>query len=379
MQINQLDAATLRRLSGLRPDRGKVLSIYLNLDPSEFATPPARETAITSLLDEADRLAREDGRDHEEKAELRRDVERAREFFRSGFSARGAGSVAVFACGPAGLFEALKLPRPVASEVKVDDSPWIEPLARFSGPARLCVALVSRRNARILRGSRERLEEVATVEDDVHGRHDQGGWSQRRYERGIEKEVADHLENTAKRLFAGWKRRPFDCLLVGCTEELWPAFERHLHPYVRERFAGRFDVDVENVTPEAARAAALPLLEDDERRREREALDRLEQGLGATGRAETGLDAVLAALNERRVEVLLYAEGHTAPGVACPSCGWLGVDAPACPLDGSQLDRRDDVIEDAIEAAVLQAAEPLVVRHHDDLGRHGGVAALLRF
>ena len=55
MKVNELDVATLRRLSGLRPERGKVLTLYLDLDPSTFATPAARATAITSLLDEAER------------------------------------------------------------------------------------------------------------------------------------------------------------------------------------------------------------------------------------------------------------------------------------------------------------------------------------
>src|SRR4051794_3547948 len=224
MQINELDTATLRRLSGLRPEEGKVLSIYLNLDPHEFATPAARGTAITSLLDEAERKTREDGLDHQEKVALRADVERAREFFAGDFTAKQAGSLALFACGPADLFEALRLPRPVGSEVVVDDSPWVEPLAWFAGPERVCVVLVNRRVARILQGSRDRLDEVATVEDDVHGQHDQGGWSQPRYQRGIEKEVQDHLAHTSRRLFSRWRGRPFDRLLVGATAELWPAF-----------------------------------------------------------------------------------------------------------------------------------------------------------
>src|SRR5207248_11803562 len=59
---------------------------------------------------------------------------------------------------------------------------------------------------------------------------------------------------------------------------------------------------------------------------ERVALERLEQGLGAGGRAAAGLDDVLEALNERRVELLLFEEGFRAPGVACPHCGWLGAD-----------------------------------------------------
>src|SRR5919204_839895 len=288
MQISELDRATLRRLSGLRPERGKVLSISLTLAPDEFATPPARRTAITSLLDEADRKARDDGLDHEERTALRADVERAREFFHSDFTPKQAGALALFACGPAGLFEALRLPQPVASEVVVDDSPWVEPLARFSGPERVCVVLVSRRRARIFQGSRERLEEVADVEDDVHGWHDQGGWSQPRYQRGIEKEVHDHLARTSRQLFTLWRRRPFDRLLVGCTAEVWPAFERQLHPYVRERATARFDVDVENAAPEQVREAVVPLLDEAERERRRAALERLGGGRGGGNPARGG-------------------------------------------------------------------------------------------
>ena len=55
MQTNQLSPDTLRRLAELRPDDGKVVSIYLNLDPTEFASRQARATAINSVLDEAGR------------------------------------------------------------------------------------------------------------------------------------------------------------------------------------------------------------------------------------------------------------------------------------------------------------------------------------
>ena len=42
------DRDALRRLAELRLDRPAVLSLYLGLDPSEFATPPARATATSS-------------------------------------------------------------------------------------------------------------------------------------------------------------------------------------------------------------------------------------------------------------------------------------------------------------------------------------------
>src|SRR3954467_5178297 len=73
MQTNQLSPDTLRRLAELRPDEGKVLSIYLNLDPTEVASGPARSTAINSVLDHAGRSARV------EDVSVREDVDRVRD------------------------------------------------------------------------------------------------------------------------------------------------------------------------------------------------------------------------------------------------------------------------------------------------------------
>jgi peptide chain release factor subunit 1 len=380
MQASELTRDAIRRLAGVRLPRGKVLSLYLNLDPSEFGTAPARASAVTSLLDEAQRSVEEtNGLGHEELETLRRDVERARAFFDAGDFAKGAHGVALFAAGVADLFETFKLPRPVDTGVAIADAPYIGPLAELVVPAGWCVLLVNRQIGRLLRGSSERLVETATVTDDVHGRHSQGGWSQARYQRSIDKEAEDHVEHVARVLFRHFKRRPFDRLLVGCTEELEPELVSHLHDYLRKRYVGRVDVDVENTTPEQVLDAARPVMEREDRRREREALDRLAQGVGTGGRGAAGLDQVLGALHERRVEILLYEPGLRAAGVACPRCGWMSSAGETCPVDGSALEEVDDVVEAAIEAAVGQSAEVLPVRHHADLGPHERVGAVLRF
>ena len=187
MQTNQLSPDTLRRLAEMRPDEGKVVSIYLNLDPTEFASGPARATAINSVLDQAGRAARK------ENPSVREDVERIREAFK-GFDFQGAHGVAVFANGGEDLLEIIKLPRAVENAVVIDESPYIEPLVEVQSGARYGVVLVNRQTARIFRGSRDRLDEVARVEDEVHRRHDQGGWSQARYQRHVENFHLHHVK-----------------------------------------------------------------------------------------------------------------------------------------------------------------------------------------
>src|SRR3712207_8735022 len=68
-----------RRLNEMRPEQGRVLSVYIDLDPSEFATGAARATQITSVCDEAERLAEQlDDLDHDESVALREDIHRLR-------------------------------------------------------------------------------------------------------------------------------------------------------------------------------------------------------------------------------------------------------------------------------------------------------------
>ena len=149
MQVTAPERDQLRRLAELRLDRPVVLSLYLDLDPSEFGTQPARATAVRSLLDEAERRVREhDDLPHEDRMGLNATLKRASEFLERNLPTEGAQGVAVFASEPAKLFEAIKLPRPVSSRVAIGRSPLVGPLARFERRERWCVALVSRRDAR---------------------------------------------------------------------------------------------------------------------------------------------------------------------------------------------------------------------------------------
>jgi peptide subunit release factor 1 (eRF1) len=379
MQVMAPDRDELRRLAEIRLDRPVVLSLYLDLDPTEFATPPARATAVRSLLDEADRQVR-DRRDlpHEERRDLRASLERASAVLEGDLPTEGAQALAIFAAESAELFEVLKLPRPVPSRVAIRRSPLVAPLARLARRERWCVALVNRRDARIFRGSPDGLREIEKIHDLVFGQHDQGGWSQARYQRGIEKEKDDHLKHTVEALMKHFKRRPFERLIVGGPREVVADFESKLHGYLAERLAGRIDVDVEHSTPEEVLEAVQPRFEELEEEREAEALERL----GEAGRAAIGLETVLRALNERRVDTLVADERYSAEGTCCPSCGWLGpAGERSCPVDETELEALDDLTEAAVELTIQQSAEILAVRRRTDelAERAGGIAALLRF
>jgi peptide chain release factor subunit 1 len=382
MQANDVTRDRLRRLAEADVGDAKVLSLFLNLDPREFATPPARSTEVRSLLDRAGRLVREesDRLTHEQKESLKADLERVAAELGNGAGTKGAHGLAVFSCSSAGLFEMLRLSQPVDHDPVISDAPYLAPLSSLAEAGRWCVVLVNRRTARLFRGSSDALEEIALVDDQVRNKHDQGGWSQANYQRSVDKDARDHLKHAAEVLFLQMKSELPEGVIVGGPQETVTDFESALHPYLRERLVGRIDIDVEDTPAEEVRRAAGARIAEIAREREDQALARLAELFGSNGRAASGLADVLVAVHEQRVETLLVDHGYSAAGVVCPQCGFLGGKGfSECPADGTTVERRDNVVEAALERAITQSADVHVLRDRPELASHGHIAAILRF
>jgi peptide chain release factor subunit 1 len=382
MQANDITRDRLRQLAEADVGGAKVLSLFLNLDPREFATPAARSTEIRSLLDRAGRLVREESEEltHEQKESLKSDLERVAAELGNGAGTKGAHGLAIFSCSAAGLFEMLRLSEPVDHEPVVADSPYLAPLSTIGEAGKWCVVLVNRRTARLFCGSSESLDEIALVDDATRNKHDQGGWSQANYQRSVDKDVQDHLKHVAEVVFLQMKAELPEGVLVGGPQETLTDFEGTLHPYLRDRLAGRIDIDVENTSPEDVRRTAAERIAVVARERDDKALGRLAELFGSNGRAASGLADVLTAVHEQRVETLLVDRGYTAPGVCCPQCGFLGGEGVSeCPADGTPVERRENVVEAAIARAIRQSANVHVIRDRPELASHGHIAAILRF
>jgi peptide subunit release factor 1 (eRF1) len=314
---------------------------------------------------------------HEQKVELKQDIERIRSWWDNEFDASGKRGVAVFSCGGVGLFEVHGLARPIPSEVTIDDSPFIEPLTAMPGGDGYAVLLTSRQVARILAGGRDGMREVASIVDDVHRWHDQGGWSQARYQRGILKEAQDHLKHANDEVFKLFQRGRVQRLIIGSPQELRGEVEQNLHSYLRERIAGWIDIDVRSSPSEVAKES-LAIIDSDEEQHERSWLDRLKSELGRNSRGASGLPATLEALNERRVEALLVKQGFRASGYTTADASFLSAEPGSSPT-GEPLQQRDDVVESAFESALEQSAEIVVIRRHPDIDAVGSIGAVLRY
>jgi len=374
-------AEQARRLIGHRGEH-RVISLYLDLDPERFATPPARASQIHSLLDEAARHVDDSDLAHDERLALREDLKRIRAFLSSSEApVKGARALAVFCSGADDLFETVVLSRPVAARVMIEPAPYVEPMIAAAQERRWLVALVSRSSAWLLTGSPERLTEAERLQESVHGQHDQGGWSQARYERSVEKDADEHIRHVADLVNQRWRQERFDRLALGGPQEIVPRLEASLSEEARRSLApSRIQVDLSSANQAAVRSAVEQLVLEDERAREAKILQRLSEDARAGGRAITGAAGTLEVLNERRVQTLVLDPAFDGRGQRCPNCGLLAVEGDGeCPSDGAALHPVEHLREAAVEAALVQDADVVVIQHLVDQAPFSGIGALLRF
>ncbi len=370
MRVSQLTEATLRSLSEVEADEPVVVSMFINLDPAEFATAPARDSQINSLLNELDAQIRDSELSHDAQQALRADRERIEGYLRGELDVSEAAGVAIYSALALDFFEVIKLSDAIDSGVHVDLRPMLEPVMGHEDEGEWCVLLVTRDSARIFRGGPTGIREIRQVNSQVKNQHQAGGWSQARFERSVEQEVEWHLEAVTDLLFRHFKRRPFKHLVIGANNQnLRPALTGETHTYLLEKVRGWVDIDEGLASEDEVFEAVRDVIDGYLAGQERELFERYEAERGTNGRAATGAKDALAALVEQRVETLMVKEGAELEGTKCVTCGWIGLTGPVfCPVDETRLDHVDNVIEPAIQAAIQQSADVHVVREPDDPG-----------
>ncbi|MBD0328594.1 MAG: hypothetical protein ICV64_00600 [Thermoleophilia bacterium] len=372
---------TLRDLAGFRAEKGLAVSLYLALDPRDTPTAADADTRINSLLNEAERLAEAGRRDltHEQRQALKEDFGRIRRYFDEDFDRDGTRGLAVFSAPLDNFWSTLPLEDAAGTDIKIGREFYVAPLvpllAKGGGAI---VAFVSRERGDLYRLRAGRLHEVADLSDEVPGRHDQGGWSQARFQRHIDEQAAEHWRRVADELNRRWRRLNGPPVVVAASEELRSEFEELLAHETRAALAGWVSAEA-HATPAELLEQALPVLEEWRARRERELLERWQEEAGRNGRAASGWSDTLEAASDGRVECLLFAEGVDREAWQCPSCGRAAAASGNCPLDGTRMERRAEGIDLAVHQALAHGGTVWAVRFHAELDSADGIGAILRY
>jgi peptide chain release factor subunit 1 len=371
----------LRDLASFEAQKGCAVSLYLDLEPSIAPTAGDAHTRMNSLLDEATKAggANRPELTHDQRQGLKTDLERIRGYFEQEFSRDGAHGLAVFSAGLDNIWRPLPLTESVRDQVRVGRQLYLAPLVPLIGRGEgALVVVVGREQGRFYRLRAGRLEEVSDLFDEQPRRHDQGGWSQARLQRHVDKLAGEHLRAVAEELDRVVRRLHSPQVVVMCPEETWAEFSELLSPETRAAIAGWAQVESHAHASEVLERAK-PVLERWRDEHERKAVERWREEAARNGRAASGWTDTLAAASDGRVELLLFQDGVERPAYRCPACGRVSTEGGKCPLDGTTMEDDETGLDLAVHQTLAHGGNVWAVRHQQDLEPVEGIGALLRY
>ncbi|HEY8545304.1 MAG TPA: hypothetical protein VIL36_09665 [Acidimicrobiales bacterium] len=313
-------------------------------------------------------------------ASVQEDLHRIGKLVRGGIDRSRTRGLAIFSCSAQGLWEVIELPVPVHSQVVINDMPAVgqlESVLRENEP--IGVLLVDRQRAEMyvfelgeLVSHSEHFDEAR--DEGPRGQSDRGGQDHQ-----AEARLQQHLKHAARVAFEVWRQHEFAHLVIGAPEPLAAELTTHLHPYLVARLAPqRIGVSV-GASHDQVLAAAQAVETEVERRREAALVGRLRDAAASGGRAVLGLPQVLEALGAKRVDQLVVSRGFSAPGWRCDRCDCHFAIGRRCKQCGEDMVEVEDVVEEAVEAALAQSCRVEICVDNADLDVMGRIGAFLRY
>lgn len=290
----------------------------------------------------------------------------------------GIEAGAVYASPVHGFRRVEALPFPVGTDVALDASPYLRPLARaLDAYEALLVVLVDGSQAVIYEIAAGVPRKVESERTDVMGRHKKGGFSQKRFQRRRREAQGRFLEGVADSLRILLEGGP-DRVIVAGPGVLKGRFVDELPAPVADAVEAVEDVDFQPGPDEVEMDRFVELGRQLEAEDSEETLAALRSELRRGGLAVEGPFEVARAARDGRVEVLVAGEDAVFAARKC-----LGHDAYfgsgevcQCGSDGTKV----DLVEEAVEDVMATEGE---VEFVDDDGAFleavGGLGAIVRW
>lgn len=373
--MSRFEEQDLSELVQFRGNGAPVLSLYLNVDPTQQTTDQYR-LVLRSLLKEVTAEAQP------------ADLEAVERYFDFEYDWQGRG-VAVFSCQAADFWRDYPLAVPVHSYAHVAHRPYIKPLTDvLDAYGRYGVILVDSEGARMfLFNLGELVETTGMLGEEVrrtkHGGASgvagmRGGMTARTARRG-EAVVQRNLKEMAEATDAFCTSNGCTRLVLGGTEANVSQFYDALPKAVQQKVIGSFAIDSDAPVTEI-QSRSMDLIEQVAQKREVELVHEMVADWKRGAAAAVGLSDTLTALQEHRASILLIAAGYEASGYRCQNCRYLLLaEREECPLCGGSVEHVDDLVETMTHRALEQGVEVEIVRGSDELEEVGSVGALLRY
>jgi peptide chain release factor subunit 1 len=307
--------AMLDRLATFEPTNVPVLSLYLDARPGERG----RDRFRAFLRNELPAVANSYPPRSPERESLEKDTARVERWVRDELrpSANGVG---LFACEPAGLFEALQFEVPFEQNgLHVESRPHLYPLARLADQyRRYAVLLTDTHSARVYVFALGRAVDAEEVRNPKQRRHEMGGWSQARYQRHVDNFHLLHAKEAVAALARVAREDDVDQLIIAGDEAVLPLVRDHLPKELEKRVIDVLRLEARAPEHEVLKSTLAAFRRHDAMT-DTQTVQRMLDAYRAGGLAVVGLRETRRALLAGQVdELLLSADPRALRAAAGP-------------------------------------------------------------
>lgn len=349
---------------------GRVLSVYLNTDPTESNT-EAVNLRLRNLLKAVD---------------LPEDVQAVVDFVNLEYDWAARGLV-IFSHQAEGEFQKYQFNLSVPDRIFIGEKPVIRPLVRllsiFTGWG---VVLVDKQGARLFSFNMGELKEMMGVDGEEVKQTKRGGGNAMPGRMGgsgasanVENIIDRNIKEVVESAVAFFNQQRIRRIMIGGTDDNIARFKEEMPKSWQSLVVGEFPMSMaasqqdvlEKTTEEALKA------------RKRLIQNLVEQAFTLTAKGSTGVTGLIDTLNaihEGRVKTLLVSESYEQIGYRCTGCGYLTTQKlETCPFCGGTFMAIKSAVELAVQEALRSNADVKVIRENEKLEQAGHIAAILRY
>jgi hypothetical protein len=380
--LTQQDIETLQQ----RPSTPEhpILSLYLDIDQSKQQN--LNRGFVTTAKNQLRSLEDEIGRSAEQKSTLADFQASAKQVLDFVSQYNPNGKTLVLFCSQAQeFFWYRELYVPFRNNAFWGDTPYIYPLLEAQDEfERYNVVLADKTRARlfsIYMGEIEEYQTESTAEDVRHvkttGRDHLT--SQMRFQRQDDTHLRWHLKTVASLTADLTQTYGFDHIILAGTKPVTDELYHLLPKRLRSRVVRSISLSTHASKTEVLNKT-LEIEQQVEREHEQQLVETLLSSSAADGRAVTGIEETIQALNEGRVWELLYADGFSEQGYECPYCSTLfSEEKEVCSYCGNEI-QPTNLLEKATEQTLNLSGKVELVRGEarEQLQQAQGIGAFLR-
>lgn len=257
--------------------------------------------------------------------------------------------------------------------------PWISQLA-FIGEEfePYAVVYLDSRSAKIFEIALGELVDTSGIKNEVHRRIHRGGWSQMRFQRGIEGEKKAHIQEVADALAGLVAAHRYKRIVVIGPDKSRSVLKSSMTADVARRVIDGERVDSRSADHELLQTAVdyFRKAEDEE---ESAKMERVIREIHSSSMGVSGLEDTLTYLARGMAYEVLIAADLNKAGAQCDDCGMLFAQpTKVCHACESKKVTEVDLREAITRTGLKYGTRLEFVKNHGFRAKLGGAAALLR-